>query len=581
MTVDQDGDTGLLLGDSSFPPLRAGGRRFNRSLLLVVLGGALVSIAALHGSTPTSGLHEHLHRLTGGYWPGAGSERLPAVDWSPEDRILRDYSWQEPEPHDSLTRHVERLSPSERRTWDWLYRTRRISEGGTGIGLGAEDPPRPVRPGMAAEEHVHNPGENEGPGFFTSGSRAKYNDLIKEWKTGRPVAACDKGTWEDEYAEMHADMLSGKREPYVLEFFCHAGGWCGGFADRMLGIITTFLYAIVSKRAFALTWEQPTAPDLVFDSPYIDWSRPFNESSTTPERFPYSNDTFFETAHSIQAHDWPVWEVDTFFPEFEENFGAGKNASWLQMDINRGVAFRSFYYDKVGPKLEGMGLRFTTIYSCLMKYLFRPKQAALDFITHYTSLFALPEYFTVGIQIRTGDIVMFLDESADLNNVTHHEQYWTCAEQLAKRYAHPSQKVVYYLVTDSHHLEHSALEAMPDRIVVTGLGSSHDEIKYKDKSGAEVVHGAAGGFIQTVIESWIFAATDYQILTYRSGFGKIPTWMRGRDHTTVQLFNPYLDYGLTEAVKAGNGGVLPPPPDCSKPTAFKSFADLAQSWSLG
>lgn len=31
---------------------------------------------------------------------------------------------------------------------------------------------------------------------------------------------------------MHAEMLSGEREASLLEFVCHAGEYCGGFADR-------------------------------------------------------------------------------------------------------------------------------------------------------------------------------------------------------------------------------------------------------------------------------------------------------------------------------------------------------------
>ncbi|GAA5920240.1 hypothetical protein JCM6882_003174, partial [Rhodosporidiobolus microsporus] len=59
------------------------------------------------------------------------------------------------------------------------------------------------------------------------------------------------------------------------------------------------------------------------------------------------------------------------------------------------------------------------------------------------------------------------------------------------------------------------------------------------------------------------------------------TWLRGRDHTTVQLYNPYLDQPLTAAIEAGNGGDLPPPPDCGKMSTFKTIVDLAQDWSLG
>jgi len=77
-----------------------------------------------------------------------------------------------------------------------------------------------------------------------------------------------------------------------------------------------------------------------------------------------------------------------------------------QLEFNRGVVIRSFTYESVAPALESLGLKLTTAYSCLLNYLIRPKRAVLEFIAQYTSLFSLPEYFVIGLQIRTGDLSM-------------------------------------------------------------------------------------------------------------------------------------------------------------------------------
>ncbi|GAA5903512.1 hypothetical protein JCM6882_006569, partial [Rhodosporidiobolus microsporus] len=512
-----------LLGDTDFPSLNIPHRRLARPLLALVVLGVLTASAAFHSGVPAA-LEPYTDRIPSfkswALGAGAGHKTREPVEWSAEDQVLRDYSWETPDVHPSLTRHIESLPPAQRRVREWLLRTRVVSEGGTPIGLGASDPPEEIRPGAAAPAHDWDPRDGEGPGLFTTGSRLKYNELVHEWKTGRKFEMCDKGTWEEEYAKLHADMMSGESEPWMLEYICHAGGWCGGFADRMLGMVGTFLYSVITGRAFSISWEQPTPPDLIFDSPYIDWSRPFNKTSSTPVPMPYNNRTIEDNKLSLQGHDWAWFYLDEFFPKFNETHGAGKNASWIQLDMNRGIVIRSFFYDEVVPKLEWMGLRITTAYSCLINYLLRPKASALRFITQYTSLFSLPEYFTVGIQIRTGDFSMFASDQ-DHNTASIHSQYFTCAAQIAKRHAHPSQKVLYYLITDSHNLEQSALKMFPDRVVVAGFEPSHDEIAFKDKEGPEVVKGSADGFMRTIAESWIFAGTDYQIITYRSGFGKI------------------------------------------------------------
>ncbi|GAA5988285.1 hypothetical protein JCM11641_006650 [Rhodosporidiobolus odoratus] len=584
-----------LLGDDGFPSLKSPVRRLRPLLFFVLLGGVLTATTAYHsGSTSFEPLKQRITKLGELVHHGQGAV-LPPVEWSEEDRALRNYTWEAPEVHPSLTQLVNTLSPAQRRVRDWIFHTRTLSLQGTGIGLGASDPPRVVEQAPPMKTHKELPRDGEGPGLYEAGSRDKYYDLVTEWQTGRRKEECEAGDWEANYTQMHKDVVSGKKEPQILEFVCHEGGYCGGYADRMLGIVTTFFYSLITNRAFFMTWEHPTPPDLIFDSPFIDWSRPFNKSSATPIQYPFNSTSMNATKYSIQAHNWD-WQLDHFFPKFQNDFGEGKNASWLQLDINRGVVFRSFYYDALLPRIEELGIKFTTAYSCIMNYLFRPKPAALNFITQYTSLFSLPEVFSIGIQVRTGDGSMFYP-GKDRNNVTVHQQYFDCAAQLAKRYAHPTQKIVYYLITDSNTLEEDALRVFNGTVVVSGMEQSHAELKFLGKSGAEVAQGSADGYMNTISESYIFSGTDFQILTMRSGFGKIPTWQRGKDHTTVRIFNPYLDGAMTNQVKANNGGKLPPPIDCSKPSSqvflpsfllslqavlgIVSFANLALDWSLG
>ncbi|GAA5955697.1 hypothetical protein JCM21900_005088 [Sporobolomyces salmonicolor] len=502
------------------------------------------------------------------------------VRWSEEDKALRKYSWTAPVPHESLTKMLEGLTPAQNRTREWLLRTRPRSQGATGIGLGASEPPENIRPAPRALAHKSLPRAYEGPGLFVNGSFDKYSDLLREWQTGRPADVCEKGAWEDEYTALHAEMMRGEREPSLLEFVCHAGEYCGGFADRVLGMVTTFLYSILTKRAFSITWEQPAPFDLLFDSPYIDWSRPFNPNSTTPPRRVYANETLVEARKEIEAHNWEEPQIDDFFPGFVGNYSDRKTIPWLRFDFNRGVVLRSFTYPDVAPLVHSLGFTVTTAYSCLLNYLVRPKAAVLAFIAQYTSFFSLPENFVIGLQIRTGDVSMYASRKDAINTVSHHAQYFACADAVARTYAHPTQKIVYYLISDSRVLEEDALRIYPDRVVVTGLKQSHVEIA-TGSVGWKGLKGAADGFMRTVAESWIFSGTDFQILTLRSGFGKIPTWLRGRQGTTIQIFNPYIDPDYTHAVKKKNKGVLPPPLDCSVDTALKSFSELAQDWSLG
>lgn len=507
----------------------------------------------------------------------------PRREWSTEDWKLRSYTWKTPPVHRSLERMLAGLTPAQNRTRQWLLQSRNSTTGGTGIGLGATDPPERIRPAPPLPGHRDaDPDEFPGPGTFNTGSCTKYADLVEEWRNGQPADVCETKSWEASYTALHADMLSQAQEPSLLEYRCRLGEHCGGFADRILGMTSMFLYSVLTERAFSITWEQPAPADLVFDSPHIDWSRPFNKTSTTPANSPiYADERFVNNRTEINAHNWDPERLDEFMPTFVDEFSEARNSSWLQIDFNRGVVMRSFSYPTIKPHLDKIGLKVTTAYACLIKYLFRPKPAVLAFIAQYTSFFALPENFVIGIQIRTGDLSLYAASKDVINTVEQHSQYFTCADAVARTYADPSQRVVYYLITDSRVLERDALRQFGDRVVVTGLDQAHAEVEPDFSEGTRTLEHATDGLMRTIAESWIFASTDFQIITQRSGFGKIPTWLRGRENTTIPLFNPQTDPDWTEDYRKKHNGTLPPPIDCSKPEAIKTFHEMAQEWSLG
>jgi hypothetical protein len=114
------------------------------------------------------------------------------------------------------------------------------------------------------------------------------------------------------------------------------------------------------------------------------------------------------------------------------------------------MIYRSFQYRRLGKRLEELGLKPFSAFSCILHYLFRPKPAALDFITQYTSVLSLPTVFSVGIQIRTGDASMKDVEHDRRNTVDVFQSFFRCAAELAETYSIPDQKVVYFLVSCTH-----------------------------------------------------------------------------------------------------------------------------------
>lgn len=71
------------------------------------------------------------------------------------------------------------------------------------------------------------------------------------------------------------------------------------------GMITTFLYAVVSDRAISLTWEQPLPLDMIFDSPFVDWSNRFLPAPSPARHSIYDNQTTIDTSIRVDGHLLP------------------------------------------------------------------------------------------------------------------------------------------------------------------------------------------------------------------------------------------------------------------------------------
>lgn len=117
-------------------------------------------------------------------------------------------------------------------------------------------------------------------------------------------------------------------------------------------------------------------------------------------------------------------------------------------------------------------------------------------------------------------------EDAELNTVDRHLRFFTCAAAVAARHALPTQRIIYYLVSDSVALKEDALRRFPDRVVVSGLEPRHTDPKLKigvqegqKRSVRERYMMDAMG--DSVVEAWTLAETDFKIITEQSGFGKI------------------------------------------------------------
>ncbi|SGY17556.1 BQ5605_C015g07818 [Microbotryum silenes-dioicae] len=462
--------------------------------------------------------------------------------------MMNSYVWQLKPVHESLSNMLKTLSKEDLRVRQWLIETRPVSMAGTPVGLASSSSSPRIREGPAMARI------GSGPGKYIAGARDKYDDLVREYETGRPSTGCPSMPWARNYTILHNAILQGKKPVKVFQATCPATASCGGIADRSLGLFTSFLYAILTDRAFFIEWDNWPF-ELLADAVHIDWSQP-TDMQTGLARHPKMGVT--KSRILLPMIDLPDDYVDAFLIMRIWSH-MRDHPFWIRFWTNRGAVFRSFNYGGVSDVLKEKGLVRSSAYACLSEYLFRPKANALRFMVQYTSLFALPSVFSVALQIRTGDQSMEFAKN-DHSDAASHRAFFECAEKVSARLARPDQKIVYYLVSDSEALKRAALNQYGDRVILSGLSAAHPEIAAEDLNPVEEKKRVLDGASEALIEGWLLGKTDFQILSTDSGFGKIPVWSAGKEGRTIQM--PKTETGI----------------DCSSPDAIASFDKMAASW---
>jgi hypothetical protein len=77
------------------------------------------------------------------------------------------------------------------------------------------------------------------------------------------------GSWQANYAELHYKIL--RHTPPSSQKFALVHTWHRGWGDRLTSIVTIFLYALLTDRAFGIKWHGTLPLESAFDTYGIDW----------------------------------------------------------------------------------------------------------------------------------------------------------------------------------------------------------------------------------------------------------------------------------------------------------------------
>lgn len=361
---------------------------------------------------------------------------------------------------------------------------------------------------------------------------------------------CSKQKWWDEYKENHAKILKSK-DPRLLVFVPHLSGKATdllfsvcivtaffiGLADRIIGLTTLCLFAMVTNRAFQIG-KRSALPNFetVFDLPNINWLREPEDPEWLVEPL-----TWF--AHADRHYNQSIVNANTYFGiNGLENFPLldrlvkddlnailREESQIVLMSNIKGLTLRfmeqnSHYKEKLTTEYK---IKREYLFPCLVDYLFQPKPFLFTYMPNeflaLTKTFQDEKILPIAIQIRSGDRYLFeFDPQLDLQNYV---SYFSCAEQIehwALKDANSNYKSAkWLLVTDSLAIRKAAMAKYGSDKIITNIQnpiehSSKEELVCR-KKGCVV---SDAGFHTAAAEWWLMSYARYHVITRSSGFGR-------------------------------------------------------------
>eukprot|EP01038_Epipyxis_sp_PR26KG_P004618 gene4618-6496_t len=306
--------------------------------------------------------------------------------------------------------------------------------------------------------------------------------LIQAYKSAHHSLHCGQHNhWKKEYLQLVQEQ-SHQDNPRLLIQTVRAGG----FNDRLVGVITGFYAALLSKRMYIIRAYGGYIPfEAAFDYSSYNWSANNMQSNIVD----------IVAAPSVDQDGFPTYDI----PEMNSSF-RNVNATWINMmqrtplfssdtdpkvvdtilsdktnilfESNRGGTYELFTRSNYSRKITSItGIhepQFCIYYA--FYFLFKPNHHVIHLAKPYSSQLADKNTLKIGIQIRVGDKVWKKNYSPFINSSHYYENFFHCANWIEKNnlsVANGQQKrnVKWYLISDSLSIRQDAKRIYGNKIV--------------------------------------------------------------------------------------------------------------------
>ncbi|EDO43826.1 predicted protein [Nematostella vectensis] len=357
-------------------------------------------------------------------------------------------------------------------------------------------------------------------GNYTEESQFKVSGALR----------CD-GNWVHTYKQLHEQTLkSSKRERKYLVYYCkgHSAG-CGGYGNRMMGIISTFYLAVLTNRTFLIHWGGPEKFDQYFKPNMIDWTfdeRRYKGLRSRDNRWGLENHPGYERQVILRQKNFLKWAENTNIEGYLNEPVERISTIWYFAPQIWNNPFLKKRAKEVGLPLPRKDYPYGMI-GCAMKFLFKKSRYLVKAFRKAKQALDSRERPFIGIHIRTSDHHFGINNK-DSFRTREPRAVFACAQRIEnalKRKNHllKGKTFTWFLAADDKNVKLEALRRYPSNVVTLDINPNHMEYtsRYKDV------------FRDLLLDQLLLLECDFFVPTRDSTFSYMVIGTRHFPHTSL------------------------------------------------
>ena len=301
-----------------------------------------------------------------------------------------------------------------------------------------------------------------------------------------------KNSWEEDYTKLHQHLLETNQNKFVVYDCRGRGGW----GNHIRSLLTSFHFAVISKRAFINECFIPIALDIYLKPRHIHWNYRVNHTGLTERRsFNFKREDVKSYSDAKPYEEMLTYNIE-YTPHFM-SFGHLVLPNLIKYNYTKSMTF-PFHMN-----------------GCNFYYLFKKSDPLQKRLDEWKKELGFNDNIVLAIHIRHGDAIFaghFNQFDVRINGTKDYDFCFECAEQIEKKIGekYQTKKIIWFLAVDIDWMRTYAKKKYGNKVRYISGPIEHIGRSTKGNEDA--------GMFTMFLDYFLLQESDYRLYTSESSF---------------------------------------------------------------